>query len=123
MTPVAIGLLAIGALFTMLSTVTTGILLFRIEARANRERNRDNQLTQMASDMRSLREGMSEGARDAFRSLAGRLDTVEDDAEQNRERVIEVRERVAALDRTVEGHIRTPAPIAHPSHWPPASPA
>lgn len=122
MTPAAVVLVGIAALFTMVSSVISGVVLFRIEARARRERNRDELLTEMRSDMRSLREGMSQGARDAIRGLAGRLDTVEDDADQNRERVIEVRERTAALERTIEGHIRTPAPIAHPAAWGPTVP-
>jgi len=120
-TPVAVTLLALGALFTMISSLLSGVMLFRMEARATRERERDARAVQMASDLRSLREGMSQGAERAFRTLASRLDTLEDDADQTREAVTIVRERVAALDRTVEGHIHTPHPIAHPTRWTPGA--
>jgi len=120
MTPVAVVLLAIGAVFTLLSSITTGVLLFRIEARAARERGRDATLVQLAGDVRSLKEGMSDGAQRAFATLAGRLDTVEDDAEQTREKVTVARERISALERTVEGHIRTPGSTAHPAAWGPS---
>lgn len=119
MTGAAVILIGIAALFTMIGSVISGVMLFRIESRARRERERDERMVQIAGDVRSLREGMSEGAQRAFASLAGRVDIIEDEAEQSRERVIEIRERVAALDRTVEGHIRTPHPVAHPHAWPP----
>lgn len=103
-----------GAVFTMVSSIISGVMLFRIESRARRESGRDATLVQLAGDVRSLREGMSVGAERAFRELAGRLSTVEDDAEQTGRKIAELRADHRALDRVVEGHIRTAGSHAHP---------
>jgi hypothetical protein len=114
MTPLAIALLAMGAVFTMCTSLISGVMLFRIESRARRESGRDATLAQLAGDVRSLREGMSIGAERAFTGLAGRVGVLEDDAEETLRKLTELRADHRALDRVVEGHIRTPGSHAHP---------
>lgn len=120
MTPAAIALVALAALFTMVSSVISGVMLFRIESRANRESRRDEKIAEMAGDVRSLREGMSLGAREAIAALAGRVSLVEDFAEEAGQDLVELRTEQRNLGRLVEGHTRSPLPHAHPPpSWPP----
>lgn len=114
MNPAALILLGMAAVFTMFGSIISGVMLFRIESRARRESNRDATLVQLAGDVRSLREGMSLGAERAFTQLAGRVDLLEDDSEETGRKITELRADHRALDRVVEGHIRTPGSYAHP---------
>lgn len=115
-----LALITIDATMTGLMTVITGVLIFLIKRRSDRESARDALITSMSGDVRSLREGMSLGAREAITHVTGRLGVLEDAHEQLSGKVIELRADQRATDRAIEGHIRAPRQIAHPeSSWGP----
>lgn len=89
-------------------SLMVGAALLTLRKAGDRTDERDRLLRAMESDLRSLREGISAGAREAFTQLNGRLNVLEDAHDQLTDRVGGLGTDVRVIERVLDLHPRMP---------------
>lgn len=100
-----------------LSALLTGLMIavgFMIRSYINGQKERDQKLTEISTQLQLMNQGASVGAQTLIRQLAGRVDVAESRLETDDDRINSLNTDVAIMRERFEGHVRTPQGNAHP---------